>query len=282
MRILVTGANGYLGRGICNELSTMGHEIIATDMKIDGLPNEVEGIECDLFSVENPFEYFSKPDKIVHLAWRNGFSHNEYSHMNELNQHIKFLEKCISSGISDIAVMGTMHEIGFFEGEVSEDTPCRPLNYYGVAKNALRDYLTILCNEKKVNLQWIRAFYIVDNSLYGSSVFSKISKAAKDGDITFPFNSGKNLYDFLDYKDFCNIVGKIVSQNRVNGIINACSGEPVRLSERVCRFIDENNYNLELEYGRYPDRVYDSKAIWGNTDKLKLIFGKHSKIDLGE
>lgn len=279
MRILVTGANGYLGRGICQVLHEKGHEVIATDLQTKELSEEFKKIDCDLFSVEDPYSYFEKPDKILHLAWRNGFEHNADSHLGELNKHIIFLKNCVNSGISKISVMGTMHEIGFYEGAVDEDTPCRPLNYYGIAKNTLRDYTSLLCKERNIEFQWLRAFYIVDNTSYGSSIFSKISQAVEKGQKQFPFNSGKNLYDFLDFKEFCNKVTSAVSQDYINGVINICSGEPIRLSERVTSYISENNYPIELDYGQFPDRDYDSKAIWGKVDKLDLIIEGQSKLN---
>lgn len=35
------------------------------------------------------------------------------------------------------------------------------------------------------------------------------------------------------------------------------------MADRVERFIKENQYNIKLQYGAFPDRPYDSKAVWG-------------------
>ena len=64
----------------------------------------------------------------------------------------------------------------------------------------------------------------------------------------------------------------------MNGIINICYGRPERLSDRVERFIKENDYNIKLKYGAFPDRPYDSKAIWGNDTKIKSIMEGVSTI----
>ena len=45
----------------------------------------------------------------------------------------------------------------------------------------------------------------------------------------------------------------------------------MRLAERVAQFIKENNFNITLQYGAFPDRPYDSKAIWGNNKKITKI-----------
>ena len=60
-------------------------------------------------------------------------------------------------------------------------------------------------------------------------------------------------------------------QDKVNGIINICSGKPEKLADRVERFIKENNYEIKLKYGAFPDREYDSKAVWGDDTKIRQI-----------
>lgn len=48
------------------------------------------------------------------MAWRDGFVHYSEAHFNDLPNHIGFIKKFAESEISTIAVMGSMHEIGFF------------------------------------------------------------------------------------------------------------------------------------------------------------------------
>lgn len=164
-----------------------------------------------------------------------------------------------------------MHEIGFFEGSINESTPCHPTTPYGIAKNALRDLTQMLCKQKNIVFQWLRGYYIVGNSKFGSSIFSKITAAVDEGKTEFPFTLGQNQYDFIDYPDFCAQVAAVVGQKNEQGIINICSGKPEKLADRVERFIKENDYRIKLQYGAFPDRPYDSKAIWGNDTKIRKI-----------
>ena len=101
--------------------------------------------------------------------------------------------------------------------------------------------------------------------------FSKITAAANEGKKEFPFTLGQNQYDFIDYEDFCKEVAIAVSQKEEQGIINICSGRPEKLADRVERFIKENNYDIQLKYGAFPDRPYDSKAIWGDSSRIERI-----------
>lgn len=271
MKILVTGANGYLGQGIVRSILNNGHCVVATDFNTQFVDERAERIACNLFEVDNPYSFFGEPDVLLHLAWRDGFVHYSSAHIEDLPKHYAFIKKMVDGGIQQVAVMGSMHEIGFFEGSINESTPCHPTTPYGIAKNALRDLTQMLCKQKNIVFQWLRGYYIVGNSKFGSSIFSKITVAVDEGKTEFPFTLGQNQYDFIDYPDFCAQVAAVVGQKNEQGIINICSGKPEKLADRVERFIKENGYRIKLQYGAFPDRPYDSKAIWGNDTKIRKI-----------
>ena len=262
MKVLVTGANGYMGTGIVKQLLDDGIEVIATDFKLDKVDNRAVKIEEDIFQDDNPFDNLGKPDVLLHLAWRDGFKHNSINHINDFPHHYAFIKKFIDSKIKKICCMGSMHEIGFYEGSINENTPTNPQSLYGISKNALRQAIEVDTKENDILFQWIRS---------GCSIFSKLAQAASEGKEYFPFTSGENQYDFLDYDEFCYQVAKVTEQDEVNGIINCCSGKPVTLANRVERFIKENGYNIKLQYGAFPDRPYDSKAVWGEDKKIRKI-----------
>lgn len=271
MKVLVTGANGYLGQGIVKQLLDDGVEVVAADFAAKNVDERANAMACDLFSLDNPYEYFGKPDVILHLAWRNGFVHNDASHIEDFPKHYNFLQKMIDGGVKNVAVMGTMHEVGFFEGSIKEDTPTHPASLYGISKDALRNATQLLCKNVCITFQWLRGYYIVGNSKFGSSIFTKITAAEEEGKERFPFTTGINQWDFINYEDFCLQTASAVEQDKVNGIINICCGRPEKLADRVERFIKENGYKIKLDYGKFPDRPYDSKAVWGDDSKIKQI-----------
>ena len=174
MKILVTGANGYLGQGIVKAILERGNQVMAVDFKVDHVDERAEKIPCNLFEIENPYNHFGKPDVLLHLAWRDGFVHYSNAHIDDLPKHYAFIKAFADEGCKHIAVMGSMHEVGFFEGSINENTPCHPTTPYGIGKNALRDLTAMVCKQNNAVFQWMRGYYIVGNSKYGSSIFSKI------------------------------------------------------------------------------------------------------------
>lgn len=146
------------------------------------------------------------------------------------------------------------------------------MSLYGISKNALRHDVEYLAKTYKKDYQWLRGYYIVGNTSYGSSIFSKLYKAAsEERKDEFPFTMGLNQFDFINYDDFCVQVATSVEQDAINGIINICTGRPEKLADRVERFIKENGFSIKLKYGAFPDRPYDSKAVWGNSSKIEEI-----------
>lgn len=273
--VLLTGSNGYIGRHVAHALTEAGAQVIAADMRI------ADDVEADISIVANIFDADINlieaigfvPDACLHLAWRNGFNHNDSSHMDDLSAHFAFLTRLARTGVHQIAAMGSMHEVGYWEGAITEDTPCDPLSLYGVAKNALRESLTIELPKLDASLQWIRAYYIYGDDENAQSIFGKLLRAAKEGDKVFPFTSGKNKYDFITIEELAQQIAAVVMQDEVTGVINCCSGNPVTLAEQVESFIQDHDLDIELEYGAFPDRPYDSPGIWGDPAKIRMIMG---------
>lgn len=69
-------------------------------------------------------------------------------------------------------------------------------------------------------------------------------------------------------------IAAVASQTDVVGIINVCSGQPISLAEKVESYIKENDLNIKLKYGAFPERQYDSPCIYGDTSKIMKILGR--------
>lgn len=272
MKILVTGANGYIGSKVIKRLLDENKEVVALDLNNDHVDKRAEFYRADIFSEENIYQKSNKPDVCLHLAWRDGFIHNSLNHIKDFYGHYSFLKNLIDNGMKHVAVMGTMHEIGYWNGIVNDDTPTRPQSLYGIAKNALRESLELYAKKNKVIFQWLRAFYIYGDDDFGNSIFCKIRQAVKDGEKTFPFvATGRNKFDFINVEELVSQIVATINQDKINGVINICSGKPVSLSEKVESYIIENNLPITLKYGAYPDREYDSPCIYGDNRKIKAI-----------
>ena len=278
MKIAITGANGYIGRHVVNAALAAGHEVYAIDFNFKNVPNEAKRIELNIFDHQKDiYKEMNEPDVLIHLAWRDGFIHNSEQHMKNLSDHVTFVRNFVKHGGRNVAVMGSMHEIGYHEGAIDESTPCNPLSQYGVAKNAMRQSLLLATSELDFNLYWLRAYYIFGDDRVGSSIFAKLTLAADEGKKTFPFTTGKNKFDFISVQELGKMIVAASTQSKITGVINVSTGQPKSLADQIEWYIKDHNWDIKLEYGAFPDRPYDSPGVWGDATKIERIMADGKK-----
>ena len=278
MKILITGGNGYVGSHVVKSLLDMGHDVFVCDVRTDNVDKRAKVFDVNIFEgKDGVYELFQRPDVCLHLAWRNGFVHNAPTQIGDLSAHYRFLTNMIDDGLKHLAVMGSMHEVGYWEGMIDENTPCNPLSQYGIAKDALRRSMMLYCKDKNVCLQWLRGYYIYGDDQRNHSIFTKLLEANNKGQEWFPFTTGKTQYDFISVEDLAEQIACAITQTEVTGIINCCSGQPISLAEKIEGYIKENDLTIKLDYGKYPDRPYDSPIIYGDATKIQMILANSNK-----
>ena len=99
--------------------------------------------------------------------------------MKDLSSHVTFLNTLIDGGLKDLSVMGTMHEVGYWEGAINESTPCKPQSQYGIAKNALRQSMMLTLADSPCKLHWLRAYYITGDEVHGSSILPRSPRPSR-------------------------------------------------------------------------------------------------------
>ena len=91
-------------------------------------------------------------------------------------------------------------------------------------------------------------------------------------------SGGEQLRDYLPVNKMAKYIVQISIQNRINGIINCCSGQPISIKELIENYLIQNKQNIELNLGYYPYLDYEPMAFWGNTNKLNQVLNNDSSI----
>ncbi len=279
-KVLVTGATGFIGRYIIERLLHEGFTVIATSSNKQTASEKswyknVTFIPFDFKSFDdevNYFDFFDKPDILIHLAWEGLPNYGEEFHISEnLPRHYAFLKNMIINGLKNITVTGTCLEYGIIEGCLYEEMEVQPTTSYGIAKNELRIKLQKLSEEIPFNFKWMRLFYMFGKGQNPKSLISQLDKALESNEDEFKMSGGKQIRDFLPVEKVAEYIVKAANQDEITGIINCCSGEPVSVYDFVINYLKEKNKSLKLKPGHYPYTSYEPMEFWGDTNKLKSI-----------
>ena len=273
--VVITGAGGYVGRHVVKAVADLGFRPVAIVRRIrDGdEDSRAHLMEADV--LDPGFDLgaivpLRDVAAVIHLAWHDGFVHNAPSHMTNLSSHYRFLVGLADAGVPRIAALGTMHEVGFWDGPIAADTPTNPASLYGIAKDSLRRS-TILTIGDRAEYVWLRAYYILGDDRRNRSIFTKMLEAADRGETEFPFTTGKTRYDFIDVGELGRQIAVAATTAGVTGVLNTCTGQPESLASRAERFIAENDLQLRLRYGVFPERPYDSPGTWGDAAEITAL-----------
>ena len=279
-KILITGANGYIGNHLVTAFCDAGYHIIATDINQTNVDPRAFFIYYDIFKKNqkhrNLHIFFQKPQICIHLAWSNNFCHNSLNHINNLPFHLRFLTTLVDQGVGQLVVAGSFREYGNTEGCAREDTIVAPCNFYSLAKTALKDALNIYLKDKNICFQWLRPFTVYGDDHQSNSLLSKILIWEKEGKETFPFTDGNEEYDYIHIDTLTTQILAVISQQYIQGVINCCSGYAIKIKTKVEEFLKTNQLRIRPEYGAFPKRTYDSNIIFGDNTKIQQIIAGSS------
>jgi len=276
MKLLVTGATGFIGNHLVIQALRQGHQVTVITRDKSNVLNRDWGhqvgiIEVDIESPETKWpDTIASHDVLIHLAWSGLPNYQQSFHLDVvLPAHKQFLQTMIEAGIQHILVTGTCLEYGKKEGELTESMPVFPDVPYAQAKDNLRQWLVSLQKQRPFTLQWCRLFYMYGSGQHANSLLSQLEKAIENGDPVFNMSGGEQVRDYLAVETVAQYLLKVIERQECNGILNICSGEPITILELVKRFITARQSNIELNLGYYPYPDYEAMAFWGNADKLK-------------
>lgn len=271
MKILVTGATGFVGRHVVSCLIERGHNVVAVARNRERAREmawykNVEFIVGDLHDPTlEPVAAFGVPDILIHLAWPGLPNYKELFHIDKnLPADCDFIGKMVEAGTKQVLVSGTCFEYGMQNGALSESILTIPNTPYGVAKDTLRKYLQALQKKTLFTLQWVRLFYLYGPGQNPKSLLAQLDNAIDNGNDLFNMSGGEQLRDYLFIEKVATRLVDIVEQQESNqGIINCCSGRPISIRRLVEERIKERGASIKLNLGYYPYPDYEPMAFWG-------------------
>ena len=272
MRVLMTGASGFIGRQMLKKLIDQGIEVISIGRSRPS--GSVKFIEADLLRTHD-FESLIRdiaPTHLLHLAWyaEHGKFWTSFANIRWLEATNRLVESFCKTGGQHVVIAGTCAEYDWSNGYCEENaTPLNPATLYGVAKNSTRSISMAICEQFDIRCAWGRIFLPFGageaaNRLVPSLIDVFHNKRS-------PFAIHASAYrDFLHVDDVASGFRELLIHD-AHGAYNICSGEPTQLSELVLTLSELLDCSplpiLELAI----NRTNEPSVLVGNSAKLRAL-----------
>ena len=267
MRVAITGASGFIGKHVISQLLRKDLEIVAVTRHRESLRDftDIEVIEHDIGNLnEDVFSKLKQPDVLVHLAWDGLQNYKSLQHYEtELPKQYNFIKHMVEAGLKSLFVTGTCFEYGMQSGALAPNTITNPTNPYGFAKDALRKQLEYLQQAKPYNLTWARLFYMYGEGQASNSLYSQLKQAVLCGEKTFNMSGGDQVRDYLSVENVATNIVDLSLLRGNKGCVNICSEQPITVKDLVAQWLEENGWNISLNFDYYPYPDYEPMEFWG-------------------
>jgi len=280
VRVLVTGASGFVGGFLAPRLRAGGWDVVGCDQEVD---------VTDATAVARHVAKVS-PDAIIHLAAQSSVA---LSWQNPaLTYRVNFLgSRSILEAAADktpdarVMLVGSADQYGSSEPgapPLDESAPLRPRSPYARTK-AAADRLGAEFAEAGLDVLRIRAFNHSGPGQSDTFVMSSWARQAAEiasGQRAPELRVGNldSVRDFLDVEDVVDAYARLLDTSVPAGAYNVASGRGVRLRELLDQLLELAGIQPNVEVD--PERFRPLDVSIGNSDRLRLTTGWEPRIPL--
>ncbi|HET9083679.1 MAG TPA: NAD(P)-dependent oxidoreductase [Candidatus Limnocylindrales bacterium] len=259
MKVLVTGAGGFIGAHVVRELLARGHHAYAMlrpggpTTRLQDVHGCIDVIEADLGDVSAISALLEsvRPDAIVHLAWYaepGRYQHAVAENVASLEASATLMVAAAESHCPRLVLAGTCLE--------NADTPVRTI--YDAAKSAAHA-LSLGLTPTGMSVACGHVFYVYGPWEDERRVIPTVIRALLSNE-PIATTDGLQLRDYLHVTDVASAFA-VLAESSLTGGVDICSGSLISLKE-VLEVIDEEVSRPALLHigglGSTDDRGYES------------------------
>jgi len=277
MKVLITGASGFVGSHVARLLVAEGCEVYAlvressNRWRIRDILPSMYLRQSDLVAFENVNTYLQeiKPELCIHLAWYAvpGKYLNSQENLDSIQASINLLSQLAELGCKRFVGIGTCFEYDLSLGYLSESSLTKPITLYAATKVALSTILQQFAQITEMEIAWIRLFYqygpMEDERRLIPSVISSLLR-----DEVVKTTKGEQIRDFLHIEDVASAIWAVAKSN-VSGVVNVGSGQPVTVGQIALELGNLLGKPDLIHLGALPYRPNDPMFICANNELLR-------------
>jgi nucleoside-diphosphate-sugar epimerase len=260
VRVLVTGATGFIGREVVAQLA--GDELLA--------PSRAELDLDDAAAVER-FVSARRPEAVLHLAWyaRPADYLVSEENLGSLDATIRLARVALAHGCRRFVGAGTCLEYADLGRARREEDPTDPHSLYASCKLAAFGVVRALCAAAGASFAWGRVFHLHGPREAPGRLLPWIARELQRG-AEVPLTDGTQLRDHLHVADVAGALVEVLRSGAA-GAINVCSGQAVSLREVVATVAELVGRADLLRFGARPHRAGEVMVLTGDAGRLAAL-----------
>lgn len=289
MKAIVTGATGFIGKALCEELLKENYDVVAVIRKNSDKRSKLEKIVCgnstyeaklqivemDLDELESLHtEYHIEADTFFHLAW-NGSAGADREDFDMQYSNIAYMKKAIKTardcGCKKIVGAGSQAEYGVVKGVAKEDEAVpNPFMMYGAAKLAAYQMGSLYAKQIGMKFVWPRIYSVYGVGENAGTLVSYVVDTLKKGEVP-QLSPCENMWNFMYITDCVRALRKLSENEETEGIYNVASKDTRILKEFVTEIRDIVATDMELGFGAKqsdPNRTFWLEPDCGRLDAI--------------
>jgi len=274
MRILLTGATGFVGQQILKALSRIKSieiSLIVREQSIEKIESLINNQKIiftnDLFSEnEEWWESVCKNiDVVIHSAWftKPGEYLTSTKNYDCLIGSLKLAKGAANAGVSKFLGLGTCFEYDLRQNQpIDINTNLNPTTIYAASKVSLFYFLRSFFDKENISFAWCRVFYLYGENEHPDRLFPYIRNMLNQKKEAL-LTSGKQVRDFLNVIDAAEQIIEIAISSEKNGPFNICSGNAITVKDFALNIASEWDQKDLLKFGARQDNTTDPPYVVG-------------------
>ena len=293
MRVLITGASGFVGANVTRGFLTNEHEVHVfhrPGSDLWRLANCMEKLQAYAVDLRDAATVLStvrkvKPELVIHLA-----AYGAYSFQQAVDQILttnilgtaSLINACLDLPIYRFIHTGTSSEYGFKRNASAETDWLEPNSFYAVSKASATLYAQYVARARGFPITTLRLFSVYGPYEDGRRFVPTLLRAAMAGHLP-PLTAPNTARDFVYVEDVVEAYVRVATVAHPPGeIFNVGGGMQTTLLEAVEIARQITGITAEAHFGTMEDRIWDTTVWVANVVKIGEQIGWRARTSLHE
>ena len=292
-KVLVIGANGFVGPYLCNNLIEHGYDVFGTKLITEETHFNGKCFDIDILNKDNIEQVINRinPDYIVHLAALSSvklsWDKPDLTFQINVIGIINIFEVLRKLNLRPrILLVGSSEEYGEIKKPIVNETyNVNPLNFYALSKVTQEKIGKIYKDNYGFDVVFARSFNHIgpgqSTQFVVSDFANQIAQIEKDNTLNeIHVGNIKAKRDFSDVRDIVNAYRLLLEKGKNGEIYNVGSGKCISIEEILNYLISFSNKKINIVIDENKFRPIDTPEIKADISKLVKDTGYSNQFDI--